>query len=108
AEPTLIQTLTSAVANSTGRGNNRRPSDFLVDARRFAGQITQVVQLGAPNRAAALHADFADRGAESLEHAFHSLAVRNFAHRERRIEAAILLRGDHAFEGRTRPPSPLH
>src|SRR6202021_4266338 len=103
AEPTLIQTLTSAVANSTGRGNNRRPSDFLVDARSFAGQITQVVQLGTPNRAAALHADFADRGAESLEHALHSLAVRNLAHRERRIEAAVLLGEDATLVGLNRP-----
>src|SRR3984957_20768766 len=67
-------------------------SDLLVDAGGLARQFAQVVQLGAAHVAAALHADFADRGAESLEHAFHTLAVGNLAHGEGRIEAAVLLR----------------
>src|ERR1700735_3041305 len=55
-------------------------SDLLVDAGSFARQLAQVVQLGAAYVAAALHADFADRGAESLEHAFHAFTMRDFAH----------------------------
>src|ERR1700733_8155848 len=54
-------------------------SDFLVDASRFTRQFTQVVQLGAAHVAAALHADFADRGAEGLEYALNAFAVRNLA-----------------------------
>src|SRR5271156_848424 len=74
-------------------------SDLLVDAGGLARQFAQVVQLGAAHIAAALHADFADRGAESLEHALDTLAVGNLAHGEGGIEAAVLLRDDHALVG---------
>src|ERR1700743_3787887 len=74
-------------------------SDFLVDAGCLARQFAQVVQLGAAHVAAALHADFADRRAESLKHALHTFAVGNFAHGERRIEAAVLLCDDHTLVG---------
>src|SRR5271163_4885905 len=48
-------------------------SDLLVNARGLAGQVAQIIQLGAPHRTAPLDADFADRRAESLEHPFHTL-----------------------------------
>src|SRR6478609_7043563 len=63
-------------------------SDLLFDARGLAGQIAEVVQLGATHAAAALHFDFADGRAVGLEHALHALAVRDLAHGERGIEAA--------------------
>src|SRR5262249_2206396 len=74
-------------------------SDLLFDAGRFAGQIAEVVQLGATDAAAALHRDVADRRAVGLEHALDALAVRNLAHRERGVEPAVALRDDHAFVG---------
>src|SRR5438477_5251017 len=84
----------------SGRLKRRsRRSDLLVDARGLAGQIAQVVELGAPYRTAPLHADFADRGTVGLEHALHALAVRDLAHRERRIQTAILLGDHHTFVG---------
>src|ERR1700722_18720992 len=57
-------------------------SDLLVDASGFARQFAQVVQLGATHIAAALHTDFADRGAESLENTLDTFAVRDLAHGE--------------------------
>src|SRR5580704_7750966 len=74
-------------------------SDLLVDAGCFARQLTQVVQLRTAYIAAALHADFADRGAEGLEHALDTFAVGNLAHGEGRVEAAVLLRDDHTLVG---------
>src|SRR5882757_8419560 len=73
ADPTLIQCLRSAGVMTARR------SDFLVDACRFTGQITQVVELGAPYGAAPLDADFADGGAMGLEHPLHTFAMRNLA-----------------------------
>src|ERR1700678_2142437 len=52
-------------------------SDLLIDAGCFSRQFAQVVQLGAADIAAALHAVLTNRGAESLEHAFYALAVGN-------------------------------
>src|SRR6202166_2263931 len=92
ADPTLIQCSWSACVDS-------RRSDFLVDARGLAGQITQVVELGAPYGSPPLHADFADGGTMGLKHALHAFTVRNLAHRERRVQTAILLRDHHALVG---------
>src|SRR6185295_7053004 len=72
-------------------------SDLLFDAGRFAREVAQVVKLRATHAASALHRDVADRRAVRLEHALHTLAVRDLAHRERGVEAAIALRDDDAF-----------
>src|SRR5256885_1420278 len=68
------------------------------NARGLAGQITQVVQLRAAHVAFALHFDLRDGRAVKRKHALDALTVGNFAHRERRVEAAIAPRDDHAFE----------
>src|SRR5215469_15614481 len=69
-------------------------SDLLFDSRRLAGQVAQVVELGAAHAAAALHLNLADRGAVGLEHALDALAVGDLAHRERGVEPAVAS-GDH-------------
>src|SRR5690349_10286143 len=74
-------------------------SDLLFDARGLAGQIAEVIQLGASHAAAALHFDFADGRAVGLEHALDAFAVRNLAYGERGVEAAVALRDHHAFVG---------
>src|SRR5687768_3321894 len=69
------------------------------DAGSLAREVAQIVELGATHVAAALHGDRADRRAVRLEHALHAFAVRNLAHGERRVEAAIAARDDDAFVG---------
>src|ERR1700738_15571 len=69
-------------------------SDLFLDPRVLAGQIAQVVELGAAHAAAALDRDLADGRAVGLEHALDPLAVRDLAHRERGVESAVAAR-DH-------------
>src|SRR4051812_33835588 len=69
------------------------------DAGSLAGQIAQVVELGATHVAATLDRDRADRRAVGLEHALHAFAVRNLADGERRVEAAVAARDDDALVG---------
>src|SRR2546421_4036482 len=69
-------------------------SDLFLDPRGLAGQIAQVVELGAAHAAAALDGDLADRRAVGLEHPLAALAVRDLAHRERGVESAVAAR-DH-------------
>src|SRR6202521_1615783 len=69
-------------------------SDLFLDPRGLAGQIAQVVELGAAHVAAALDGDLADGRAVGLEHALDALAVRDLAHRERGVESAVAAR-DH-------------
>src|ERR1700719_3204426 len=71
-----------------------RASDLFLDPRGLAGQIAQVVELGAAHVAAALDGDLADGRAVGLEHALDALAVRDLAHRERGVESAVAAR-DH-------------
>src|SRR5690348_2256213 len=70
------------------------PSDLLFDPRRLAGQVAQVVELGAPDITATLHRDVADGRAVGLEHALHTFAVRNLADGEGGVEAAVAARDD--------------
>src|SRR5690242_5531391 len=74
-------------------------SDLLLDPRRLARQIAQVVELGTPYAAAALDGDLADRRAVGLEGPLDPLAVGDLAHRERGIEAAVAARDHHALVG---------
>src|SRR5882762_8544331 len=69
-------------------------SDLFLDPRGLAGQVAQVVELGAAHVAAPLDGDLADGRAVGLEHALDALAVRDLAHRERGVESAIAAR-DH-------------
>src|SRR5487761_207167 len=73
-------------------------SDLLANARRLAGQIPQVIELGAPHIALALYLDGSDGGAVGLKGAFHAFAVGNLAHRDRGVQAAIALGDHHALE----------
>src|SRR5215472_2158478 len=75
----------------------RANSDLLLDARRLACEVAQVIKLGAAHAAAALHHDVADRGAVGLESALDALAVRDLAHRERGVEPAVAARDHDAF-----------
>src|SRR5260370_12350100 len=52
-----------------------RASDLLLDPRGLAGQIAQVVELGAAHLSAALHGDVSDRAAVGLEDALDARAV---------------------------------
>src|SRR5215469_5785895 len=74
-------------------------SDFFLDPRRLAGQVAQVVELGATHAAAALDGDVADRGAIGLEDALDALAVGDLAHRERGVQAAVASGDDDALVG---------
>src|SRR5204862_7737267 len=76
------------------RGVISIPLDLFLDPRSLAGQIAQIVELGAAHAAAALDGDLADRRAVGLEDALDALAVRDLAHRERGVESAVAAR-DH-------------
>src|ERR1700704_5586645 len=72
-------------------------SDLFLDPRGLAGQIAQVVELGAAHAAATLDGDLADGRAVGLEHALDALAVRDLAHRERGVESAVAARDHDTF-----------
>src|SRR5688572_6660528 len=73
-----------------GGGGGVARSDVLADTRGLALAIAQVVQLRARDLAAALDLHGLDRRAEALEHALDARAVRDLAHRERRMQTAAL------------------
>src|SRR5258708_30434768 len=74
-------------------------SDLFLDARGLAGEVAQVVELGAAHVAAALHGNLADRGAVGLEHALDALAVGDLAHREGGVQSAVAAGDYHPFVG---------
>src|SRR5438046_1988458 len=71
------------------RGVISIPLDLFLDPRSLAGQVAQIVELGAAHAAAALDGDLADRRAVGLEDPLDALAVRDLAHRERGVESAV-------------------
>src|SRR5690606_9712858 len=75
-----------------------RQSDLFLDASGAAAALAQVVQLGSAHGAAALDLDALDQRAVGLEHALNALAVRDLAHREGGINAAVALGNANAFE----------
>src|ERR1700722_17782888 len=81
------------------RGCGPCSSDLFLNARRFARQVAQVIQLRAAHTAAPLDCDLGDARAVDRESALDALAVRNLAHRERGVEAAVAARYDHALVG---------
>src|SRR3984885_6114723 len=66
-----------------------KPLDLFLDARGLAGQVAQVVELGAAHAAAALDGDVADGRAVGLENALHTLPLRGLAHGEGGVQPAI-------------------
>src|SRR4029453_5708076 len=62
----------------------------LGDAARLAAQVAQVVELGAAHDALADDLDLPDARAVEREHALHTLAEGDFAHRERGVHAGVL------------------
>src|SRR5258706_2509983 len=101
------QPLSAAAATTIARprskakraADTRAASDLLFDARGFAAEVSEVVQLGSANITTSFHLDLRDRRAVGLEHAFHAFTVRDLADRKRGIQAAILLRDDHTLVG---------
>src|SRR5688572_7131475 len=73
-------------------------ADALTDARRLARALAQVIELRAPHLALALDLDRGDQRRVGLERALHAFAGGHLAHDERRVEAAVALGDDHAFE----------
>src|SRR5207253_1271662 len=77
----------SSLGSSLGRC--RLVCQLFLDPRGLARTLTQVVELGAANVAAALHFNRCDQRRVQLERTFHAFTRRNLAHDERRIQAAI-------------------
>ena len=73
-------------------------SQLFFDAGRLARALAQVVELGAPHVAAALDLDRGDQRAVGLERALDAFAARDLANDEARVEAAVALGDDDAFE----------
>src|SRR5207253_1501723 len=76
-----------------------RSGELLLDARRLARALAQVVQLGAAHVAAALHFDGRDQRAVDLESALDAFAAADLAHDEAGVQAAVALGNDDAFVG---------
>src|SRR6187455_2419426 len=74
-------------------------SDLFFDAGGLAGQVAQVVQLGATHIAATLHRDVGNAGAVQLEYALYAFAVRDLAHRHRGVVTPVAARDHHALVG---------
>ena len=71
---------------------------LLANARRLAGEIAQVVELGATDAAAAHHDDLGEHGAVHREDALDADAVGDLADGERRADTAAAARDADAFE----------
>src|SRR6185503_1038418 len=71
---------------------------LFLDARRLAGQVAQVVELGAANPPAADHRDVGDHGAVEREDALDTDAVGDLSDREAFADAATATRDAHALE----------
>src|SRR5690606_6045217 len=71
----------------------------LADAGGLAFQTTQVIELGATDLATTLDLDRFDGRAVALEHALDAGAVRDLAHGEGGVQAAVALGDDHALVG---------
>src|SRR5262249_30860929 len=67
---------------------------LLTDAGSLAGAQPEIIELGAPDIAAALHLYARDERRVGLEGALHPFARRDLAHGEAGIESAVAL-GDH-------------
>ncbi len=72
-------------------------SDFFFYTRRLAAAFAQIVQFRPAHISASLDFDAANRLAVGLKHPLDALTVRNFTHRERRIQSAISLGNDDTF-----------
>src|SRR5690606_6068953 len=73
--------------------------ELLGDARSFAGQIAQVVQLRLAHVAATLQRDAFDLVTVRLEGTLNAHAVGDLAHGEGRTQTAVALADIHTLEG---------
>src|SRR5713101_6605513 len=73
--------------------------DFLADARALARELAHVVEFRAAHGAFSLQLDRVDQRGVGLEGALDALARGHLAHRERGIDAAVLLGDHHALVG---------
>jgi hypothetical protein len=64
---------------------NKNLLQFLFNACRFTCQITQVIQFGTADVAAALNCNLADNRAVSLKNTLYTCSVRNLSDGESRI-----------------------
>src|SRR5579864_3034841 len=71
----------------------------LGDACRAPGAAAQVIELGAPDRAAPYHLDCSDARRIEREDALDALAIGNLAQREIRVDPGVLAPDAHALEG---------
>src|SRR5690606_27692281 len=80
-------------------GADRLARQLFLDPRRLARAVAQVVQLGTAHVAAALHLDARDQRRIELERALDTLARRDLADYERRVQAAVATRDHDALVG---------
>src|SRR5208283_3533046 len=70
----------------------------LAQARRFALQVAQVVELGAADAARADHVDMVDHAGMYGEDALHALSEADLANRDGLAESRVVAGNHHAFE----------
>src|SRR5690606_7983275 len=80
-------------------GAGRLAGQLFLDARGLARAVAQVVQLGTAHVAAALHLDVRDQRRIELERPLDTLARRDLADYERRVQAAVATRDHDALVG---------
>src|SRR5256885_14951662 len=90
----------SAMRASSAKSREKVFSAFaaLFDARRFAPEIPEVIELRATDPAMTFHLDLVDRRRIQREHALDSDAAGDFAHGEHLARAAALAGDDDALE----------
>jgi hypothetical protein len=71
----------------------------LAQTRRFASQIAEIIQLGAPNAASANQVDMVDHGSVHREDAFYTLPETYFSNRDGFAHTGVLASDDGALEG---------
>src|SRR5690606_12265449 len=72
---------------------------LFLDARRLAGQLAQVVQLGLAHVTATLDGDAVDQRGVGLEGTLDAHTAGDLAHGEGAVQAAVALADHHAFVG---------
>src|SRR4029079_8274543 len=82
--------------------------ELLLDARGFAGALTQIIELGTSHVAATLHFNARDQRGVGLKGTLHAFSRRDLAHDERRVQTAVTLRDDYAFVCLHALALPLH
>src|SRR5205823_3183856 len=71
----------------------------LAQTRRFASQIPEIIQLGAPDAASANQIDMIDHRSVHGKNAFHALTEAYLSNRDGFAHAGVLASDNRAFEG---------